>query len=1027
MAIQHPKIDHRDFDEIVRQILGGDDPTVRDGLRKIYAPEWMGKATDDPGIVLTMLFGKLMEIVLERLNGVPEKHFIAFLDVLGIDRRPGNVSRTPVKFILPKGNTTGGLVGANTQVATGPTESGQVHVFETEKSFDVTATPIEKVISILPQADLYADLTFIAGQTTEEDIPVAHGDVQFEHSLYLAHDTLFAFNRAGTLSIDINPTPSGDAFDFSALGLEVIWERFVMDDEGKINPVVITPDNEEAPFVFTDFAGTVKSEQGKKENCGGAAHWIRARLKTPLLAEASLPEIREISFDLALNSGTIPFDAALHNSVPVDINKDFFPYGEEPQLGDAFYLASNEVFSLPGAALTFQIEKSPAYPEAGDNKTSDLLLKWEGWNGTQWVGLNDDTTNHFTSDGSVVFHLPAAPNHLKPIALNGIESHWIRVRIAVGDYGQPSRYVPIPMTDPIEYELQPAKPPVLSALRLSYIKEYSSESIEKCITRNAFAFENHINPETSMLEPFFPFVRIAETEPALYLGFKKPFGDKQISMFFHLIELPDRTGSGDVAASDDVTPGRAFAQVVWEYANDRGGWIRLEVQDDTDHFMTSGTVSFLGPGDLGKREEFGEALFWLRARFQTDSDLSPPERLLKGVHLNTVWAANQVTVRDEILGSGTARASQSVVFSQRPVLSGEKIYVREPELPSQEERLELEALEATQLRRRLTTMEKQDLVRIIPNSLTGEDEIWVRWHRVDKFFASGPQSRHYILDAVNGIVTCGDGRKGAVFPLGRDNIKAFFYRAGGGAAASKEAAAEDVKELRSSLPFVDKAAGILDPEGGSNAESVDDVLESGPQIIKNRDRAVTIEDYVWLARQASTLVHQAKCLPTTRPAVNNALEFAAGAVTLLLVPDSEASRPRPTQALQRVVKNYILDRCLTVIKPDIYTIPPLYEEVSVRAQVKAGNPEESSVVEGRILNRLQLFLHPVKGGPKETGWEFGRNVFVSEIYQLVEETEGVDAVVRAELSSESNPAPKEQVEIGDNQLPVSGEHEIEMV
>ena len=98
-------------------------------------------------------------------------------------------------------------------------------------------------------------------------------------------------------------------------------------------------------------------------------------------------------------------------------------------------------------------------------------------------------------------------------------------------------------------------------------------------------------------------------------------------------------------------------------------------------------------------------------------------------------------------------------------------------------------------------------------------------------------------------------------------------------------------------------------------------------------------------------------------------------------------------------------------------------QYEVRAEVVPTLPEEASVVEGRIENRLRTFLHPVKGGPNSQGWEFGRNVYISEIYQLLEDTEGVDVVLSIVLND--NPA-LQAVEIGDNQLPVSGTHDITM-
>src|SRR5262245_35629388 len=109
MAVLPPLIDRRDSRAVLRQILG-DPAQSLPGLRDFYTPAWTGANGSDPGWVLAFVFSRLMELLIDRLNQVPQKNFIAFLDLLGIDRLPGNPARAPVKFTLPAGNTEGGFV-----------------------------------------------------------------------------------------------------------------------------------------------------------------------------------------------------------------------------------------------------------------------------------------------------------------------------------------------------------------------------------------------------------------------------------------------------------------------------------------------------------------------------------------------------------------------------------------------------------------------------------------------------------------------------------------------------------------------------------------------------------------------------------------------------------------------------------------------------------------------------------------------------------------------------------------------------
>lgn len=1047
MAIEHPPIDRRTFRDIVQHILGAPEAGIT-GLRQVYTPEWTSHQADDPGVVLATLFGKLMEIVLRRLNRVPEKHFIAFLDLLGIDRLPGNPARTPVQFALPAGNTTGGFVPAGTQLATGTTASGTVHMFETEKGVFLTPAQLPALFSLLPKKDAYTDLSFLANTATEIDVPVISGNTPIEHSLYLAHDTLLAFSEPADLILAItvaqSSPPLPDDQDW-----RVTWQRHVVDAAGAgswqdIEPEVRSPATgaarllESGEVVFRNFPGTAPSVQGTPASGGGEAHWLRAQLRTPLRTPlvngSSLPRIEALALRVRI-ARHAPIEAAFFNSTPLDLSKDFYPFGEAPKLADTFYLASTEAFSKPGATVTLGLDLSEEILSNNPpvDPSADLQLRWEILQGQQWVTVEpeEDTSENFSigmnsspPGGEITF---TVPEKVEPGEVNGVTAYWVRVRILRGNYGQPARHEPVADTPRTEFQFVPADftPPILSRITLTYHVDFPGAGKppavpEKCLTRNNFVYTDHHKSLTTAAG-FMPFEPVPEQESALlYFGFDRAFGDVAISLFVHITDKT-RDAVGEETPATSSTPSDPSPQAIWEYANSGGGWSRLEVEDGTNHLTTAGTVAFIGPGDFAAAAQFGRRLFWLRARFR--AKVTPVERVLQGVYINTVWAVNQTTITEETLGSGNGRERQALTLLQTPVLPGEKLYVRELEVPSDEERQALEAMEQHRLGRILTAREKDELVQTRENLLTGEPEIWVRWHRVDNFHASAAQSRHYMLDRITGVVTFGDGQQGMLPPIGRDNIRAFVYQAGGGRLASTETKAGEVKGLRSSLPFVDTVTNVVAASGGSDPESVDDVLERGPQTIKNRDRAVTTEDYVWLAQQASTLVHQVKCLPTTKPAINRQLQFDPGSVTLLLVPESEEARPRPSQQLIRQVQEALQARSLAIVQPAIFVIPPEYVEVHVRAEVVPTVPEEASVVEGRIETRLRTFLHPVKGGPQGQGWQFGRNVYISEMYQLLEDTEGVDVVLSIVLNDK--PAWQE-VEIGDNELPVSGTHDILM-
>jgi hypothetical protein len=63
---------------------------------------------------------------------------------------------------------------------------------------------------------------------------------------------------------------------------------------------------------------------------------------------------------------------------------------------------------------------------------------------------------------------------------------------------------------------------------------------------------------------------------------------------------------------------------------------------------------------------------------------------------------------------------------------------------------------------------------------------------------------------------------------------------------------------------------------------------------------------------------------------------------------------------------------------------------------KEGGAENN--IATRVVAAVKTFLHPLDGGGGE-GWAFGRNVFVSEIYQLIDRLRGINYVKAINLTT----------------------------
>src|SRR5512138_1466493 len=75
---------------------------VDEARRRIirYCPEWTDYNLSDPGITLIELFAWMTELITYRLNRVPEKNYIKFMELLGVQIQPASSAWTELTFHL---------------------------------------------------------------------------------------------------------------------------------------------------------------------------------------------------------------------------------------------------------------------------------------------------------------------------------------------------------------------------------------------------------------------------------------------------------------------------------------------------------------------------------------------------------------------------------------------------------------------------------------------------------------------------------------------------------------------------------------------------------------------------------------------------------------------------------------------------------------------------------------------------------------------------------------------------------------
>ena len=139
MPLPEIQLDDRSFEDI-----------VRDARRRIptYTPEWTDYNESDPGVTLLQLFAWLSEMILYRLNQVPDKNYLKFLDLVGIAPNPPQPAKAELTFSLTsKDLNTSVLIPKGTIVAlASPVDGGPVE-FETDDDLNAVGAALAAVQS----------------------------------------------------------------------------------------------------------------------------------------------------------------------------------------------------------------------------------------------------------------------------------------------------------------------------------------------------------------------------------------------------------------------------------------------------------------------------------------------------------------------------------------------------------------------------------------------------------------------------------------------------------------------------------------------------------------------------------------------------------------------------------------------------------------------------------------------------------------------------------------------------------------
>jgi predicted phage baseplate assembly protein len=463
---------------------------------------------------------------------------------------------------------------------------------------------------------------------------------------------------------------------------------------------------------------------------------------------------------------------------------------------------------------------------------------------------------------------------------------------------------------------------------------------------DGFAFSDATSANAAQL-PFSPLGPEPRTGSAVYLGFDftSAFPDNAEVNLLALVAptAPQLTIVSCGEGPSDIVPP---ANLVWE-GWDGNSWVKIALnRDDTRAFLRSGHISLQIPPGLHlaklKLPQVISPYYWIRGRALKAGYDFPP--VLVGLVTNSVPVTQAQTVTGEVLGGSDGTPGQTFQLFSRPVVAGSLV---------------LQIDEGTG-----------------PNT----------WTEVEDFFAYDRDALVYTLDRDQGLIQLGDGEHGHLPVANPINpaagVVAAEYRYGGGKSGNMTVGA--INQLQGSIPGVASVTNLTPAEGGADDETIEEAKLRAAAELKSRDRAVTAEDFSYLAKATPGVrIKRAEALSLFHPGFPGVP--VPGVVSVMVIPDTSDPNPMPSEATLRTVCNQLNRHRL--VTTELYVIAPTYHLVQIQAQIQARVTADLGTVRRAVDAALTKYFHPLNGGDDGQGWRLGGTIFYSLVVRTVIEAD----------------------------------------
>ncbi len=927
--MNRPLLDPRTPDSIREQIRA---------LAGSYTPEWRYEGTeDDPGAALAELFAEMYGQSVDRLNALPEKLYIEFLNMIGY-REPGPMSASGTVCFTPQPNIEEPFtVSAGTQLFT-PDEEGENIVYETERTIQVSPAQVEDIYYVDGEADSIRRLDL--SQRPRRFFELSGEELQ-RHRFLLAENDVLRLRTPARIRAVFRRGGGYQAESAAALADENLRWTFRHGEEDIPFDEVRA---ENGALVLEKRNGLALEADEEGRICIGCSGRPGGELTVDAMEIASEPL-----------SPCAP-DSVFDGDVPILPEEGGYCFGRRPSVYSMFYISCGDALTKKGADallhldLAFIVDEPEAQrvrydftqpiidkQSAVEQKPDDVAVSkvvWEYFNGIGWKNLPvSGDRNPFSGgrDGALDVRF-TVPEDIEEAEVNAEIGFFIRARV-------------VEMSNP-ESAYQRWIVPFLKGA--SFRWQYGS------MRKPVWCFSEN-NGQQHVLEEAHRVTHLAF--PAL-----TPMPEERSAMYF-------RFGASPHAMPLSLrfqVEGRARlrGQLLWEYWNGKR-FEPIRAVDQTDRLLHSGEMFLFLPDRVPETELIGLTGYWLRlSRSAAEEGVMPS---VASVTVNAVSVSQRQRERDQLFDTEIYEAGKQV---------------RLLNLPVQDCRVWVDELGG------ISDAERERLKKETPDRLREEWEdhslrrCWVLWTRVEDLALAGPEERAFTLDPFQGVVAFGDGRQGRVPPAGDHNIRV-EYSSGGGQRGNVPAGA--VRSLLTALPQVSDVRNLTAMSGGTGRLSLEEIEERGSRFLHNRGRAAGRRDYEELVREKFPQVNHVRCFSGR----NERGEGAPGHVTVVIA--GYGRNGEGTEALCAKVYRYLAENssCCLVAEDRLHVCPATVLTVNTSVTVKTERPELAAETQQAIARRLESLIRDTwKKRP------IGEQLRLSEVWSVVRDTPNVQLIER---------------------------------